>query len=65
MEPSISESGSTKQSMVKEFKSGRMVLYMKDFGLKIWLKVRVVYITPMEIFMKEYFIIISKGLDRP
>lgn len=61
-------SGQGIRNLAKEFKYGKMVQYMKDFGLRIWLMAREDYIMRTEIYMMEYkfhFIIrIGKIINR-
>lgn len=45
------------KNLEKVFRYGKMALYMKGFGLKIWLMVKEDCIMQMEIFMMEYNIV--------
>lgn len=56
--------GQVIKNLAKEFKYGRMVQYMKDFGLGIWLMEKEDYITQMAIFMMEYNFVLLLGLGR-
>lgn len=56
MEQYILVNGQMIKNLVKEYKFGKMVQFMRDIGYVIKLKVKVDYIMQMEIFMMEYIL---------
>lgn len=56
--------GQVIKNLAKEFKYGKMVQYMKDFGLGIWQMVKEDCIMQMVIFMMEYNFVLLLGLGR-